>query len=108
VEARRQGWSRIVLAGVSDLAEIARICALEEGLDITSVVDPNASVTTFVGLPVVASFDAVQEPFDGVVITDLRTARQMYDYATTRVAADRILVPSLLGLVIIPTQNRAS
>jgi DNA-binding MarR family transcriptional regulator len=108
VEARRQGWSRIVLAGVSDLAEIARICALEEGLEIISVVDPNATVATFVGLPVVASFDAVQGAFDAVVVTDLRAARQMYDYAATRVAADRILVPSLLGLVIAPAKDKAS
>jgi DNA-binding MarR family transcriptional regulator len=107
-EARRQGWSRIVLAGVSDLAEIARICALEEGLEIISVVDPNASVTTFVGLPVVASFDAVEGSFDAVVVTDLRAARQMYDYAAMRVAADRILVPSLLGLVIAPAKDQAS
>jgi DNA-binding MarR family transcriptional regulator len=108
VEARRQGWSRIVLAGVSDLAEIARICALEEGLEIISVVDPNASVTTFVGLPVVASLDAVQGSFDAIVVTDLRAARQMYDYAAMRVAAERILVPSLLGLVIAPAKDKAS
>jgi hypothetical protein len=108
VDARRQGWSRVVLAGVSDLAEIARICALEEGIEIISVVDPNASVATFVGLPLVASFDAVQGSFDAVVVTDLRAARQMYDYAAKRVAADRILVPSLLGLVIVPAQDRAS
>lgn len=108
VEARRQGWSRIVLAGVSDLAEIARICALEEGLEIISVVDPNAPVSTFVGLPVVASFDAVQGSFDAVVVTDLRTAQQMYDYAATRVAAERILVPSLLGLMIAPAKDKAS
>jgi hypothetical protein len=108
MEAHGQGWSRIVLAGVSDLAEIARICALEEGLEIISVVDPNASVTTFVGLPVVASLDAVQGSFDAVVVTDLRAARQMYDYAATRVAADRILVPSLLGLVIAPAKDKAS
>jgi DNA-binding MarR family transcriptional regulator len=107
-EARRQGWSRIVLAGVSDLAEIARICALEQGIEIISVVDPNASVTTFVGLPVVASFDAVQGSFDAVVVTDLRAARQMYDYAATRIAADRILAPSLLGLVVNPAQGKAS
>jgi DNA-binding MarR family transcriptional regulator len=108
VDARRQGWSRVVLAGVSDLAEIARICALEEGIEIISVVDPNASVATFVGLPVVASFDAVQGSFDVVVVTDLRAARQMYDYAAKHVAADRILVPSLLGLVIVPAKDRAS
>jgi DNA-binding MarR family transcriptional regulator len=107
-QARKQGWSRIVLAGVSDLAEIARICALEEAIEIVSVVDPNASVASFVGLPVVASLDAVQGSFDAVVVTDLRAARQMYDYAAKRVAADRILVPSLLGLVIIPAQDKAS
>ena len=38
----------------------------------------------------------------------VKAARQMYDYAATRVAADRILVPSLLGLVIAPAKDKAS
>ncbi len=37
--AHARGWNRVALAGVSDLAEIATICALEQGIAIVAVVD---------------------------------------------------------------------
>ena len=37
--AHARGWNRIALIGVSDLAEIATICALEQGITIVAVVD---------------------------------------------------------------------
>src|SRR5205085_1416367 len=95
--ARTRGFVRVVVAGVSDLAEIARLCALEAGIDIVAVVDPKAADTTFVGLPVVADFDAAQS-FDAIVVTDLRTSRQTFDTALARVGDDRVLAPRLLGL----------
>jgi len=95
--ARAQGFDRVVVAGVSDLAEIARICALEAGVEIVAVVDPNAASATFVGLPLVSSFDAAG-PFDAIVVTDLRAARTTFDDAVARVGPDRVLVPKLLGL----------
>src|SRR3954470_13007742 len=39
IVARGRGWDRVVLVGVSDLAEIATICALEQGMTIPAVVD---------------------------------------------------------------------
>jgi DNA-binding MarR family transcriptional regulator len=95
--ARTRGFGRVVVAGVSDLAEIARICALEAGVEIAAVVDPSAAADTFVGLAVVPRFDAAP-PFDAIVITDLRSARATYENAVARVGADRVLVPKLLGL----------
>src|SRR6185369_9575163 len=50
--ARARGMTRVVLVGVSDLAEIARICALEGGVEIIAVVDANTQATTYLGLPV--------------------------------------------------------
>src|ERR1700740_159853 len=41
--AKGRGWSRVALAGVSDLAEITRISALDSGVDIVAVVDPDAA-----------------------------------------------------------------
>jgi DNA-binding MarR family transcriptional regulator len=95
--ARTRGFRRVAVAGVSDLAEIARICALESGVEIVAVVDPNAASTTFVGLGVVPSFDAAGS-FDAIVVTDLRSTRATFEQAVARVGADRVLVPKLLGL----------
>jgi DNA-binding MarR family transcriptional regulator len=95
--ARALGFGRVAIAGKSDLAEIARICALDAGVDIVAIVDPQAAAATFVGLAVLPSFDAA-EPFDAIVVADLRSPRTTFEDAVTRVGADRVLVPKLLGL----------
>jgi DNA-binding MarR family transcriptional regulator len=95
--ARGRGFERVVVAGKSDLAEIARICALDAGVAIVAIVDPDATTATFVGLAVLAGFDDA-EPFDAIVVTDLRSARTTFEGAVARVGADRVLAPRLLGL----------
>src|SRR5262249_16952581 len=55
--ANARGWNRIALIGVSDLAEIATICALEQGITIAAVVDCKARTDRLVGTPVVTSID---------------------------------------------------
>jgi DNA-binding MarR family transcriptional regulator len=102
--ARSRGFVRVLVAGKSDLAEIARICALDAGVDIVAIVDPQATAATFVGLAVVPNFDAVK-PFDAIVVTDLRSARTTYDDAVARVGVDRVLVPKLLGLTTLARQE---
>jgi DNA-binding MarR family transcriptional regulator len=94
---RSRGFQRVVVAGVSDLAEIARICALETGIDIVAVVDADARSASFVGVPVVASFAEVGSPFDAIVVTDLGAPHEVFDNAAAVVGADRVLVPKMLG-----------
>jgi DNA-binding MarR family transcriptional regulator len=96
--AHARGWDRIALIGVSDLAEIATICALEQGMTIAAVVDANARRDRFVGTPVVASLDAVPGGFDALVITDLEATQQATKAALTALEAERVFVPALLGL----------
>ena len=96
--AHARGWNRIALIGVSDLAEIATICALEQGITIVAVVDAKARRDRFVGIPVVASLDAVPGGFDALVVTDLATTRDTVKAALTSLAVERIFVPTLLGL----------
>jgi DNA-binding MarR family transcriptional regulator len=95
--AHARGFGRVVVAGKSDLAEIARICALDAGVDIVAIVDPQATGASFVGLAVLPDFDGA-EPFDAIVVADLRNARATFEDAIGRVGADRVLVPKLLGL----------
>jgi DNA-binding MarR family transcriptional regulator len=96
--ARARGWNRIALIGVSDLAEIATICALEQGITIVAVVDAKARSDRFVGAPVVASIDAVPSDFDALVVTDLQATREALKVALGALEAERVFVPALLGL----------
>src|SRR5512147_2568209 len=50
-QARSLGFTRVALLGVSDLAEIATICAQESGVRIVSVIDPRSELQKFVGIP---------------------------------------------------------
>jgi DNA-binding MarR family transcriptional regulator len=96
--ARARGWNRIALIGVSDLAEIATICALEQGITIVAVVDAKARSDRFVGAPVVASIDAVPGDFDALVVTDLQDTRETVKSALNAIEVERVFVPALLGL----------
>ena len=70
-EAKERGFRRVVLAGKSDLAEIAVLCAAESGVEIAAIVDPRADTTHFVGLPLVKDYGSVTAEFDVVVVTDV-------------------------------------
>ena len=96
--ARAQNWNRVVLIGVSDLAEIAIICALEQGMTIVAAVDPISPRTRFVGAPVVTALDAVKGEFDAVLVTDLQPTRELLATAAAQVGTARVLLPAMLGI----------
>ena len=96
--AHALGFDRIVLAGKSDLCEIAILCALEGPISIVAVVDPEAAPSRFVGVNVVSSYGEIAEPFDAVVVTHLTRAKASFDQAIDAFGADRVLAPDLLGL----------
>jgi DNA-binding MarR family transcriptional regulator len=96
--AAARGLQRIALAGISDLAEVAMICAPECGVQIVAVVDPRSTLSRFVGLPVVTSIEAIAADCDGVLVTDLVRARETFEAAAARLGADRVLAPRLLGV----------
>jgi len=98
--AHARGWTRVALVGVSDLAEIATLCALEQGISIVAVVDAKCANDRFVGTPVVSSIAAVPGGFDALVVTDLEATRESVRAVADELDADRVLVPALLGIRI--------
>jgi hypothetical protein len=96
--ARQRGITRVVVAGISDLAEIARICALESGIEIVAVLDGDATESTYLGLPVVHALSDAPAPYDAVVITELRLVQETFDAVAGEIGLERVLAPKLLGL----------
>jgi DNA-binding MarR family transcriptional regulator len=96
--AKAAGFSRLVLAGKSDLAEIAILCAVEAAIKIVAVIDPRSDDAQFVGVDVVKSFADVSDKFDAVIVTDVTRAKLSFDAAVEACGADRVLAPALLGL----------
>jgi DNA-binding MarR family transcriptional regulator len=96
--AKVRGVNSVVLAGQSDLAEIAALCAMEQGVEIVGVVQGEAPNGHFIGFPVFADFAAVEKPFDAVLVTDLVSARETCAAAVEQFGAARVLVPELLRI----------
>jgi DNA-binding MarR family transcriptional regulator len=96
--ARARGISRIAILGASDLGEIAAVCALDVGITIVAVIDPQSDRDRLVGVPVAKSFDEIDSLVDAVLVTDIKTTRGTIDAAIARHGAERVLVPELLGL----------
>jgi len=98
--AKARGVKRVVLAGLSDLAEIAALCAMEHAITIVGVVQPDAGQESFIGLPVFGRFDDVGGEFDSILITDVNNARASCELAIEKFGLDRVLVPELLRVRI--------
>jgi DNA-binding MarR family transcriptional regulator len=96
--ARAKGFGRLVLAGKSDLAEIAILCAVEAGVTIVAVLDPQSEDQHFVGIDLYKSFADVKPAFDAVIVTDVAGAKSSYEAAVAACGAERVLMPALLGL----------
>jgi hypothetical protein len=86
------------LLGVSDLAEIALICALDLDITVAAVVDVQSKADRFVGIPVIKSFDSVDSSVDAVLVTGVNAPREAIAAAVERYGAERVLVPELLGM----------
>jgi DNA-binding MarR family transcriptional regulator len=104
-QARAQGWRRVVLVGISDLAEISVICALESGVSIVAVVDANSEKARLAGLPVIRSFAEIADDVDGAIVTDSASMRSAYEMAVAHLGARRVTAPALLGLGLGPIEG---
>ena len=94
-ESRR--WRRIALAGASDLAEIAILCARDYELELIGIVDPFCDQPRFAGLQVVPRLKELG-PVSAVVVTDLRQPQSAFDTLAETLPQDRVLTPRLLGV----------
>jgi DNA-binding MarR family transcriptional regulator len=96
-QCARNGWTRIVLFGAGDLAEIAALCAHEHPIELVGVVDSKAETELSNGLNVLSDLPD-PKAIDALVITDLRGPQEAFDEASRIFPKDRVLVPNLLGV----------
>lgn len=94
-EARK--WRRVALAGASDLAEIAVLCAREREIELVGIVDPVAAAKPFAGLAVVGRLKELG-PVNAVIVTDLGNPQAAYDALVETMPGERVLTPRLLGV----------
>jgi DNA-binding MarR family transcriptional regulator len=102
--AGARGIRRIAVLGMSDLAEIAAICALDCGITIVAVIDAQSELPRFAGIPVKPSLNKIRDEADAVLVTDMKNTMTAIKAATALFGAERVLVPALLG-IRGPTKN---
>src|SRR6185312_7311704 len=67
--AKSRGVRKVLLVGLSVLAEIATLCAMEKVIGIVRLVEKE-SEGRFIGVPLFKTIDNVYLAFDSVLITD--------------------------------------
>ena len=96
-DCEEREWRRLVFGGVSDLAEIAALQALEMGITIVGTYDLASERRKFLGQPVWRSLKDIGG-FDAVILTDLVSSRDSYDRLVAELGRERVMVPDILRL----------
>jgi DNA-binding MarR family transcriptional regulator len=91
------GHQKILLCGLSELAEIASLRASEQGIDIVGTLDRNATTKEFLRLPVWNSFDLLTD-FDACVVTEVNELQKIIEYMDTQVDPEIVFIPDILGI----------
>lgn len=91
------GWKRIVLCGVSDLAEIATLRAVERDIEILGLYDRAAGQPRFLNKPVWRHIDEVAQT-DAWLLTDLTSPQATHEHLLAVIGQERLLIPDVLRL----------
>jgi DNA-binding MarR family transcriptional regulator len=96
-QCQAEKYTRVLLAGCSDLAEIATLRAQEYDIEVVGVYDKRSDRQRLAGKPVWTSIDA-STPFDACVLTDLKAPLETYRDMCAELGRDKLLVPDILSL----------
>ena len=91
------GYQRLGLYGFSDLAEIAALRAMEHQVDLVCLLDSGRRNRRFLDLPVIHDLEDAPE-LDAWLFTELTDSAERLRQLRESLSADRVLVPSILGL----------
>lgn len=89
------GRTRVLLCGVSELAEIASLRAREHGITLLGTYDPRHAEMRFLDLPVWQRVEDLP-PCDFYVVTQLDGITEFVEALGNAVPRERILTPALL------------
>ena len=93
----QNAWRRLLLCGISDLAEIATLRAMEQGMEIVGFYDPQSERQTYLNRPVFHQLISL-ESYDACIVTDLLKPQLTYERLVSEMGPARVLVPDVLRL----------
>ena len=96
-DCAERGWRRVVLAGASDLGEIATLCAREHNVEVIGFFEAGSNRSNCAGLPVFPDAAGLHDA-DAVIVTDLADPQGTFEALRARLPAGRVLHPKLLRI----------
>jgi predicted transcriptional regulator len=93
-------WDSLVIVGTSTLAEICAICAMESGIRIEAIVDPDSTDLQRLGLPLRRDFSAIAQSVGGAVIAELEQTGRASELAENALGTDRVAIPPFLRAIL--------
>jgi len=93
ITATRRNWQRVALVGATEVAEIMALCTIDSNIEIAAVIDPIKAGGRLLRWPVLADFDEIAGPVDGVFLTSIQDDALLREKATARFGPDRVLAP---------------
>lgn len=90
-------WQRILICGVSDLAEIATLRAMERGITIVGFYDPASSRQQFLGKPVWRNLLTVAT-HEARILTEIVAAQKRFAEISVSSECVPLLVPDIMRL----------
>lgn len=96
-QCHEHDWHKVLLCGISELAEIASLRAREQNMEVIGFFDPEATTKEFLGLPVWISMDLLPD-FDVCVVTDVKDPNGLLEYLYSHAAEETVFVPDILGV----------
>ena len=93
------GWTRIALAGKSDLTEITILSATELDIKLAGIIDTDTALTTntYMNLPVVNKLSELG-PLHALVLTDMKNPQRTFDKAIQYFPSEQVLTAPILGI----------
>lgn len=96
-----QNLHRIALHGLTDLAEIAVLCARDYDIELVGIIDPGSQFKTYSGIPISSGYPE-SSSFDAFVVTDLGNPQQEFDNLVEAFGAGRVFAPEILKVLTEP------
>jgi len=96
-----QDKKKIVLHGLTDLAEIAVLCASDHDVELIGIIDPNSKLCKYTNIRIHSDFSSIDD-FDALIITDLGSPQKEFDRLVKRFGPDCVFAPAILKLSVQP------
>jgi DNA-binding MarR family transcriptional regulator len=97
-EAKSRGWRRVGLVGGSDLAEIAILAAIEQGVTVAGLVEPGMRRRQVMGVSAFSSPGDIEPQPDGWIVTGIEDPQAQHDALAAASGAHSVLAPRLLSV----------